>query len=315
YLKCSTNCLLFSDIKVSCLKDSVKMKLDCQQDFVSLVWTETRPQVDTSLYRLGNCFPTSVMATQAIFKVELNACKFRRMVTGDLLQYNNNLTYVSSESQFLPFSHPVTCVYQRPKDWYPMIYNPFFETYGQGELLFHAKFMNNDFTGPAESFSFPLGSLIPIMASVQQASHQPLQIFIEECVAATTPQLLPNGDKYTIITNKGCLVDSKVSRSRFLPRQKSSQIHALLQAFRFSTGEQVYLHCTFVAWDPVGVDKTKKACNYVQGHGWELVDNPSYSSVCDCCESSCNARRRRSTSFGNHEMVHEAVLGPITITD
>ncbi|XP_072296448.1 zona pellucida sperm-binding protein 3-like [Eucyclogobius newberryi] len=292
------------------------MKLDCQPDSVSLVWTETRPQVDTSLYRLGNCLPTSVTATQAVFRVALDECKFRRMVTGDSMLYSNNLTYVPSpESQFVPFDQSVTCVYERPKNWYPMIYNPVFSTYGEGELVFHFEVMNSDFTGPAESATFPLGALIPFRASVQQASHQPLQLFVEECVASTSPQLLPNHEKYTIITNKGCLVDSKVSRSRFLPRQKSSEINGLLQAFKFSTGEQVYLHCTLVAWDPTVLGTTKKACNYVQGHGWELADNPSYSNLCDCCESSCNARRTRSTRLGDREMVHEALLGPITITD
>uniref|UniRef100_A0A8C6TTI2 Zona pellucida glycoprotein 3f, tandem duplicate 1 n=1 Tax=Neogobius melanostomus TaxID=47308 RepID=A0A8C6TTI2_9GOBI len=273
--------------------------------------------VDTSLFRLGNCLPTSVTPTQAVFKVELSDCKFSLLVTGDRMVYSNSLVYVSSpESDLVPFSHSVTCEYQRLEtDWYPMIYNPVFDILGQGELVFHIGLMNYDFTAPAESASFPLGSLIPIVANVQQMSHQPLQLFIEECVATTTPTLLPNSHTYAIISNKGCLVDSKLSRSRFV-RRESSEILLLLQAFRFSTaGDQVYLHCTLMAWAPAGLDKTRKACNYVQGHGWELVDNPSRSNICDCCESNCNSRRTRSTLFGDHGTMHEAVLGPITITE
>lgn len=288
------------------------MKLDCQPGFVSLVWTDTRPQVDTSLYRLGKCLPTRFTPTQAVFKVELTDCEFRQLVTGNDMVYSNDLTYVPSPGSNLdPFSHIVSCTYQRPKDWQPLSYSPAFDIFGQGELVFHMGILNNDLTAPAESFSFPLGSLIPVVASVQQASHQPLQLFVEECVAASTPQLFPNSLAHTIISNKGCFMDSKQSRSRFTPRQKSSEILLFLQAFKFSTADQVYLHCTLVAWDPSGLDKTKKACNYVYGHGWELVDNPSYSYLCDCCESNCNSRQKRSTSTGSHK----AVLGPIAIID
>lgn len=60
-----------------------------------------------------------------------------------------------------------------------------------------------DFSGPAESTSFPLGSFIPIMASVAQKTHQPLLLLLEECVAATTPELQPESSIYPIIANKG----------------------------------------------------------------------------------------------------------------
>ncbi|XP_049888848.1 zona pellucida sperm-binding protein 3-like [Epinephelus moara] len=292
------------------------MKLDCRPDFVTVVWTESRSQADLSLFRLGNCFPTSISAREAVFSVDFNDCNFRRMVTGDQLIYTNDLTYISPpDSHILAFTHPVVCAYERPKDWYPLIYDPVFQTYGQGDLVFHIGLMNDDFSGPAESTSFPLGSFIPIMASVAQKTHQPLLLLLEECVAASTPELQPDSSIYPIITNKGCLVDSMISRSKFEPRQKSSEIHLSLQAFRFALGEQVFIHCTLVAWDPSGLDNTKKACHYVKEQGWELLDNPSYSNLCDCCESSCKSRRMRSIATGKHGIVQKAVLGPLTITD
>lgn len=60
-----------------------------------------------------------------------------------------------------------------------------------------------DFSGPAESSSFVLGSLIPIMASVEQDSHQPLLLLLEECAASTTPELRPGTAVHDIIANKG----------------------------------------------------------------------------------------------------------------
>uniref|UniRef100_G3PRA0 Zona pellucida glycoprotein 3f, tandem duplicate 1 n=1 Tax=Gasterosteus aculeatus TaxID=69293 RepID=G3PRA0_GASAC len=296
------------------------MKLDCGPDSVTVVWTEGRSQADLSLFRLGSCFPTSFSATQAVFRVDFNDCNFRRLVTGDYLMYSNDLTYGSSDSKSPSFTHPVVCAFARPKDWYPMIYDPVFSTVGVGHLVFHIALMNvDDFSGPAESTTFALGSFIPIMASVSQKTHQPLLLLLEECVAATTPELQPDSLVYPIIANKGCLVDSRMSGSKFEPRQKSSELKLSLQAFRFGLGQEVFIHCKLVAWDPNGLDRTKKACYYVKEHGhelsWELLDNYAYSTLCDCCDSDCKSRRTRSIESGTHGVSQKAVLGPLIITD
>ncbi|XP_034559637.1 zona pellucida sperm-binding protein 3-like [Notolabrus celidotus] len=292
------------------------MNLDCRPGFVNLVWTESRSQVDTSRLRLGNCFPTSFSPREAVFSVDLNDCNFRRLVTGNELMYTNDLTYISSpDSHIVSFNHPVVCAYERPKDWYPLIYDPVFNTYSEGDLVFHIALMNDDFSGPAESTSFPLGSIIPIKASVEQKSHQPLLLLLDECVASTTPELQPESSIYPIINNKGCMLDSKITRSKFEPRQKPSELQLSLQAFKFALGEEVFIHCELLAWDPSLVDPTKKACHYVKDYGWELLDNPAYNNICDCCESSCKSRRTRSTVLGKRGIAQKAILGPLTITD
>ncbi|KAI4796318.1 hypothetical protein KUCAC02_027831, partial [Chaenocephalus aceratus] len=95
------------------------------------------------------------------------------------------------------------CVKLWPKDWYATIYDPVFKTYSLGDLQFNIGLMNDDFSGPAESTRFLLGSIIPIMASVVQETHQPLLLLLDECVAATTPELYPESTMYPIISNKG----------------------------------------------------------------------------------------------------------------
>ncbi|KAI4830205.1 hypothetical protein KUCAC02_001855 [Chaenocephalus aceratus] len=157
----------------------------------------------------------------------------------------------------------------RPKDWYSsqQIYDPVFKTYGLGDLQFTIGLMNDDFSGPAEFTSYPLGSIIPIMASVVQKTHQPLLLLLEECVTATTPELHPESTMYPIISNKGCLLESVSSQSKFEPRQKSSELRLSLQTFKFAMGEEVFIHCKLLAWDPNGLDSTKKACHFVKGHG------------------------------------------------
>lgn len=61
------------------------MKLDCRPDFVMLVWTESRSQADLSFFRLGDCFPTSFSAREAVFNVDINDCNFRRMVSSTVI--------------------------------------------------------------------------------------------------------------------------------------------------------------------------------------------------------------------------------------
>ncbi|XP_053738379.1 zona pellucida glycoprotein 3f, tandem duplicate 2 isoform X1 [Synchiropus splendidus] len=275
------------------------LTVDCGPEAASVVWTDRRPEVDVSLFRLGGCFPTSVSAQQVVFSVAFTDCNFRRMVTGDHLVYSGDLSYSSSPGSIIqPFTHRVECSYERPQDWYPMIYEPVFQTYAFGDLVFHMSLMNRDFSGPAESSRFSLGSFIPILASVEQRSHQPLLLLLEECVASATAELQPDGLLYPVITNKGCLVDSRMSLSKFLPRDDPSKLYLSLQAFRFAAGEQVFLHCKLVAADPDGLDVTKKACHYVHEQGWELLDNVNFSHLCDCCESTCQSRWRRTTETG-----------------
>ncbi|XP_034038463.1 zona pellucida sperm-binding protein 3-like [Thalassophryne amazonica] len=294
---------------------SAEVKLDCKQNSVSLVWTDSGFDADPSLLRLGNCFPSSFLASDAMFKVDFDHCNFRKMVTGNQLVYTNDLVYMSSpDSHLLPFSETVACAYERPKDWTPVTYEPLFHTWALGDIVFHLQLMNDDFSGPAESTTFVLGSIIPIMGSVEQSSHQPLLLLLDECIAATTPDLQPGSDMYPIITNKGCLIDSKKSRSRFEPRQQSSEIHLSLQAFKFALGQEVFIHCQLWAWDSTGLDNSKKACHYIKDHGWQLLDNPSHSRLCDCCDSTCSSRRARSVS-GTAGIQKKAVLGPLTILD
>ncbi|XP_061587451.1 zona pellucida sperm-binding protein 3-like [Cololabis saira] len=294
---------------------NAEMKLDCRPDYMALVWSDSRSQADTSLFRLGSCEPTSSTSREVVFSVGLTDCNFRQLVTGNELTYSNELIYTPSpDSYVLPFTLPVVCSYERPKDWHPVIVDPVFDTYGVENLVFHMGFMNADFSGPAESTSFPLGSMIPIMASVEQRSHQPLLLLLEECVAATTEDLEPGTDFYSIIANKGCLVDSKSTHSRFEPRQKLSELQLSLQAFKFALGQEVYIHCSLVAWDPNGLDESKKACQYVKGHGWELLDDDSYNNLCNCCEHTCKSRKARSLEPGTNGLMTKAVLGPLTIT-
>uniref|UniRef100_A0A3P8ZIJ6 ZP domain-containing protein n=1 Tax=Esox lucius TaxID=8010 RepID=A0A3P8ZIJ6_ESOLU len=296
---------LLSDIKVECGPDSVTLR-----------WRALRAQIDPSLLLLGDCSPNSMSSGEAMFQVELGDCNFKRMVTGDTLMYMNELTFTSAPKPHVKtFSYPVVCAYERPADWEPPMFEPvLFHTFGRGDLVFQMELKKDDLSGPHLSREYPLGSFIHISAAVEQKVHQPLALFLEECVATTTPELGSEGLVHPIITNNGCLVDSKTSNSKFQPRQETSELSLFLQAFKFAIGEEVYIHCKLLAWDPTAIDTSKKACHYVKGHGWELLDDPYHSTVCDCCDFSCKSRTKRGIETGMLQM-QNAVLGPLIITN
>lgn len=53
-------------------------------------------------------------AGSVVFSTVLPPCLSLSQVTGDLMLYTNDLTYISSDqSHILPFSHPVVCAYER----------------------------------------------------------------------------------------------------------------------------------------------------------------------------------------------------------
>nr|XP_055059900.1 zona pellucida glycoprotein 3f, tandem duplicate 1 [Misgurnus anguillicaudatus] len=292
--------------------------VDCGKNSMSVRWAETQSQIDPYSLLLGDCSPSQVAikpdGAEAVFYAEFGACTIRRLVTVSQILYETEITSTTT-SKASPVYYPVSCAYGRPDDWAPPQYDPLlFHTHGQGDLNFHMALMMDDFSAVATSTTFSLGSMIPIAASVDQQSHQPLLLLLEECVASTTPELGPDSQIYPLITNKGCLMDSKKTNSKFLPRSQLSEIRLSLQAFKFAIGEDVYIHCELVAWDPKDLDGGKKACQYDRANSrWVLFDDPSQSSLCSCCDTNCQGRKKRGLAA--ESLASTYVLGPLVIVE
>ncbi|XP_070965979.1 zona pellucida sperm-binding protein 3-like [Oncorhynchus clarkii lewisi] len=298
--------------------------VDCEKHSIKVTW-KVSPELVEHAARLflGHCVPStfSVLPTgegMATFHYNLNGCAIKKRVTGKKHIYSTSLTYRPNQKpKPAAISHHIKCVYIRPEGWIPPFLIPAYgSAEGHGGLVFHMALLNEDLTGLAKSSLFPLGSFIPIWAAVDQKDHQPLLLLLEECVAATTPELQSASLVYPIITNKGCLADGKTGNSRFLPRYHSSAILLYLQSFKFALGEEVYIHCKLVAWDPEVFDIEKKACHYIkETGGWELLDDPSQSDLCKCCDSSCKPRLKRGVDSEPQGLVQNSVLGPLTIVE
>lgn len=70
-------------------------------------------------------------------------------------------------------------------------------------LIRHALISAGDFSGPAPSLTFKLGSSIPIRATVEPRSHRPLRIYLESCVLANDADIRRATRVHPIIANTG----------------------------------------------------------------------------------------------------------------
>uniref|UniRef100_UPI0037E96DC7 zona pellucida sperm-binding protein 3-like n=1 Tax=Semicossyphus pulcher TaxID=241346 RepID=UPI0037E96DC7 len=303
---------------------NAEINVVCAKDSVSITWRISAELVpDAARLFLGNCMPSQLNPlpsgeSEAQFNYKFVDCKFKKRMKGKRLLFQNELTYrPQPRSKPAAFVYPIECAFKRPEGWVPPFLNPGSGvSEGRGGLVFHMALLNEQLTGIAKTNVIPLGSFMPIWAAVEQKSHQPLLLLMEECVASTTPELQPGSQVHPIITNKGCLMESMTGNSVFLPRYHSSAVILYLQSFKFGPGEEVYIHCKLVAWDPQVLDESKKTCHYVQQNmRWELLDDPSQSSICSCCDSTCMSRSKRGVQSESRGFSYNSVLGPLIIVD
>ncbi|XP_061458286.1 zona pellucida sperm-binding protein 3-like isoform X2 [Rhineura floridana] len=286
-------------------------------------------KLDPQHLLLGRCSPSFENTAQGLFHFQyyFKECGFARLASGTMVEHSSSLVYRPSSSRSglysSPFVEQINCTDYEAGPLSP----PSQVTTATGQLsassvlMFTGMLMNEDFSAPSDSRVFFLGSQIHIEFAVQSFFHQPLRVFVDECVAAATPELNQSPRNYSVVANHGCLVDGRVANSHFLPRRAPEVIHLSLQAFEFiGVNADIYLHCHVLVWDPaVLTNPTRKACSFHRDtNKWELLDDPS-SSVCTCCDSTCQVagtRHRRdlggSSMEANPQQSH-VVVGRFTV--
>ncbi|KAK3527195.1 hypothetical protein QTP86_014615, partial [Hemibagrus guttatus] len=282
--------------------------IDCSaNEAITIHW---RPELnwahklDISKAHLGSCPPSSISMEQdmLLFSVWLHDCGFRRLVNEGKVTYTNVLTY-SLDAGLSPITELVECVYDLNSTDMDSMNN---------DLVFTLELMNSDFNAPAPSTTFTIGTKIPIRAEVKQQEFTPVQIYLQRCMLANTPDLAQNSQLHTLITDAGCLTESKEGNATFLARQEPSEIHLYFQAFRFALGEQIFLHCDISTGALQHFSVDEKACQYLDDQSrWELLDDPAQSYICSCCESlTCMNRNNFESGAYTRQ-----VLGPFTMVE
>ncbi|XP_066553398.1 zona pellucida sperm-binding protein 3-like [Amia ocellicauda] len=226
--------------------------------------------------QLGGCALSGQNHTVLVFQSELQGCGSALSMTEDELVYSFSLNYHPSPIANTgivrtdPAVVHIECHYLRlhnvSSDALQPTWVPYTSTKSAEDLLdFSLQLMTDDWSSPRPSNVYFLGDVLNIQASVNQASHVPLRLFVDSCVATLTsdPTSSPS---YTFIGNYGCLIDAKVtgSSSHFMPRpQDVTKLQMVLDAFRFhnDANSSIYMTCHLkVTAASQAVDNLDKAC-------------------------------------------------------
>ncbi|CAM4683464.1 unnamed protein product [Leuciscus chuanchicus] len=233
-----------------------------------------------------------------IFEYELQDCNSVLMMNEDELIYTFSLTYTPEVLAGTPITRTdgaivgVQCHYQRFQNVNSDALRPTWVPYasteaGQEVLLFSLKIMMDDWSYQRPSYTYFLGGVINIEASVKQYNHVPLRVFVDRCVATQAPDVI-SLPRYSFIENNGCFVDAKTtaSSSRFMPRSQVDKIQFQLEAFMFQEGYSppIYITCILKATiASAPSDAQRKSCSFA--NGWFAADGND--QVCGCCDSTC----------------------------
>ncbi|KAG5853311.1 hypothetical protein ANANG_G00071820 [Anguilla anguilla] len=160
---------------------------------------------------------------------------------------------------------------------------------GAGLLRFSLRVMTEDWSGPRNSTVFQQGEPVNLEAAVDGQWHPPLWIYVDRCVATLSSDPLSE-PSYDIISNHGCLTDSRFSgsSSRFFPRGRRNalrfRIRGLLSLGN-SPEQQIFVSCHLrAALAESPSDPLNKACFFhPDSDSWRAADGDG--AVCRCCET------------------------------
>ncbi|XP_069042703.1 zona pellucida sperm-binding protein 3-like [Lepisosteus oculatus] len=293
--------------------------------------------INASDLSLGDCAVTrqDTAAQLLIFEAELQACRSVLSTVDEQLVYSFSLNYTPKPLANTPIVRTngavvgIECQYMRlhnvSSNALKPTWVPYTSTKSAEDLLdFSLSLMSDDWRSQRSSNVFYLGDVLNIEASVTQANHQPLRLFVDSCVATLVPDQTST-PSYSFIENKGCLTDAKStgSSSQFMPRTQDTKLQMKLDAFRFyqDARSSIYITCHLkVTPASQSVDSLNKDC-YTEGSRWRSVDGSD--QVCSCCDSSCvpsvrsrywgGRSRRDLASTGAPEWEADATVGPVFV--
>ncbi|KAG8537236.1 hypothetical protein GDO81_024852 [Engystomops pustulosus] len=281
---------------------------------------------------LGSCTPGSQSVdTSVVFDNAVQDCGSILQMTPDFLIYSNMLKYnpLSSNAIIMrsnPASVPIACFYPRHGNVSSQAIRPTWAPFSttvstEERLAFSMYLMNDDWSARRVSLIFKLGDSFNIEAIVDTANHIPMLLFVESCVATTTPDMNSN-PRYEIVASNGCLVDGTQddSSSAFRsPRSQSNKIQFSVDAFRFIGIDvsTIYITCSLRAAPSNQLpDQMHKSCSYNKAtRSWSSLEGSN--EICRCCDSGncavpAGQTRRWGSIYGGSRGIWKREVGPHT---
>ncbi|KAK2909889.1 hypothetical protein Q8A73_007604 [Channa argus] len=249
-----------------------------------------------SVLKLGTCGASRTARDHLYFEYDLSMCGTKRTVVNNQVTYSNTLLYEPQSLQgpirrTAPFTLPVACYYNRYQYSYKIGYTPERRMRKVFKLMRNrAKFIltprNAQWERLSPSDEYVLGEPMYFEAEAPSMSTDE-RLYVHSCYA-TPEKSHTSKPQFPVVSNFGCMVESKEGRSRLIP-YKNNVVRFSVDAFLFKgmTGQQLYMHCTMSVGSSVP-SPTAKSCNYdTTARRWVELYGPDV--VCTCCDSSCGS--------------------------
>ncbi|TKS82476.1 Zona pellucida sperm-binding protein 3 [Collichthys lucidus] len=274
-------------VKTSCKLQKMRVQVER-----SILGTgEADPQV-----KLGSCQASKTTTEHLYFEYDLGMCGTKRTISNNQVAYSNTLRYDPSPikgpiRRAAPFALPVACYYNRYQYSYKIGYTPMLQMHKifkpmKNRVKFILTPRNAQWERLLPTDQYVLGK--PMYFEAEAPSMSPDErLYVNLCYA--TPENSHTSTlQFPVVKNFGCMVESKDSRSRFIP-YKNNAVRFSVDAFLFKgmTGQQLYMHCSMSVGSSTPTP-TAKSCNYdTKAKRW--VELYGSDSVCTCCDSNCSS--------------------------
>ncbi|XP_068179649.1 zona pellucida sperm-binding protein 3d.2 isoform X2 [Antennarius striatus] len=254
-----------------------------------------------SRVKLGTCRASNSTKDYLHFDYGLNRCGTKRKIINNQVVYRNVLHYAPPSlpgpiRRSAPFSLPIECYYNRFHYSYKIGYAPktrmrkiFKQMRNTAKFILTPR--NAQWERLSPSTQYVLGKPMYFEAEAPSVS-QDERLYVHSCYVTPEPSHTST-PQFPVVTNFGCMLESKENHSRFIPH-KPNTVRFSVDAFLF-TGmtNQLYLHCT-MSVDGTSPTPTAKSCNYDTNAG-RWVELYGSDSVCECCDSKCSAAASMAT--------------------
>ncbi|XP_076006520.1 zona pellucida sperm-binding protein 3d.2 [Genypterus blacodes] len=245
--------------------------------------------------KLGSCEANKSNQDYFYFENDLSLCGTKRTMINNQMSYSNTLHFDPPRPdgpirRAVPFTLSVSCYYNRYQYSYKIGYAPkmqmrkiFKPMKNRAEFILTPR--NAQWDRLSSSDPYMIGK--PMYFQAEVSSMGDGRLYVHSCYA--TPKKSHNSTlQFPIVTNFGCMVESRDGRSRFIPH-KQNAVRFTLDAFLFKgmSGQQLYMHCT-MSMGSSSPSATAKSCNYDTKAG-RWVELYGGDSVCDCCNSNCSS--------------------------
>lgn len=180
-------------------------------------------------------------------------------------------------------------------------------TTADSRIDFNLKLMTGDWRLERESHMYYVGEPVHFEVSSILGNHNPLRIFVNHCVATSTPD--PKAALRYDFIDHGCLADAYLTNSsaRFLSRAEDHRIQFQLDAFTFyqENANQIYITCHLTAVPSMVNDESKhRACSLIDNR-WRSVDGDDEDCLSCAFPYSLEESHTRASSTARNNVKSE----------